>query len=151
MFRYLSAILAVVVLVTSGCGCRRRPAWTYEGKLHNVIAAADRVVVIDAGFDCYGQDSKAKTLVELSKPDEARQFAEHIEFEKGQTTAVCPCNGYPRIDWYKGKDRLATVSIQHGQAIRWKGFQADAKLTSKSSQWLRHWLADHGVDPAKMK
>jgi cytolysin (calcineurin-like family phosphatase) len=64
---------------------------------------------------------------------------------------MCPCNGYPRIDWYRGKERLAIVSVQHCKAIRWKGFQADATLTSKSSQWLQEWLADHGVDREKMK
>jgi hypothetical protein len=151
MFRCLATMLAVVVLLTSGCGCRRRPAWTYDGKLHAAVANADRIAVIDAGFDCYGRDSKAKTLFELSNPDEVRQFAEHLEFQKSQSFAACPCNGYPRIDWYRGKDRIATASIQHGQAIRWKGFQGDAKLTSKSSQWLLQWLADRGVDAAKMK
>jgi hypothetical protein len=149
MLKYLSAALAVAMIVSGGCS--RRPAWTYQGNFHAAIAEADRMVVIDAGFDCYGRDTKAKVLVEVSKPDEIRQFAENIEFQKGQTLGCCPCNGYPRVDWYQGKQRLATVSIQHGQAIRWKGFQADAKLTSTSSRWLVQWLTDHGVDAVKMK
>jgi hypothetical protein len=142
-------MFAIVMLASGGCG--RHPTLTYKGELHNAIAKADRVVFIDAGFDCYGRDATAKTLFELSKPDEIQQFAERLEFQKGQSLAMCPCNGYPRVDWYQGKERLATVSIQHCQAVRWKGFQADAKLTSTSSQWLQQWLADHGVDPVKMK
>ncbi len=151
MLKCLTALLGIVVLLLSGCGCGRHPGWTYRGQLHGMIAKADRVVVLDAGFDCYGRDSKAKPLFELSDPDEIREFAEHLEFKKGQTLATCRCNGYPRVDWYQGKQRLATVSVQHGQAIRWKGFQADAKLTSSSSRWLVQWLTDHGVDAEKMK
>jgi hypothetical protein len=151
MSKYLWAMLAIVTLLSGGCSCSRHPGWTYKGEFHDAIAKADRVVIIDGGFDCYGHDSKVKTLFELSEPAEIQQFAERLEFQKGQALAVCPCNGYPRVDWYKGKERLALVSIQHGQAVRWKGFHADAKLTSKSSRWLQQWLAEHGVDPAKMK
>ena len=151
MLKCLTALLGIVVLLLSGCGCGRHPGWRYHGQLHDAIAKADRVVVLDAGFDCYGRDSKAKPLFELSDPDGIREFAEHLDFKTGQTLATCPCNGYPRVDWYQGKQRLATVSVQHGQAIRWKGFQADAKLTSSSSRWLVQWLTDHGVDAEKMK
>ena len=151
MTKHLSAIMAVVALLTSGCGCSRHPAWTCKGEFHNAIAKADRVVFIDDGFDCYGRNSKAKILFELSKLDEIRQLAERLEFQTSQTLAVCPCNGYPRVDWYQGKQRLAIISIQHGKAIRWKGFQGDAKLTPKSGQWLLQWLADHGVDSEKIK
>jgi hypothetical protein len=149
MLKLLSATFVIVIAASGGCG--RHPAWSYQGNFHNVIANADRMVVIDAGFDLYGRDTKAKTLFELSKPDEIRQFAENLAFQKGQTLGLCPCNGYPRVDWYEGKKCVATISIQHCQAIRWKGFQADAKLTSKSSRWLQQWLTDHGVDAAKMK
>jgi hypothetical protein len=148
MTKCVSALLAIVALAG---GCGRHPAWTYKGDFHNKIAQADRVVVVDAGFDCFGQDTKAKTLFELSKPDEIRQLAEQLEFQKSQTLGVCPCNGYPRIDWYRGKERLVTVSVQHCKAIRWKGFQADATLTPKSGEWLHEWLTAHHVDAAKMK
>ena len=149
MLRIISATFVLAIAASGGCG--RHPAWTYQGDFHNVIANADRMTVIDAGFDLYGRDTKAKTLFEVAKPDEIRQFAENLVFQKEQALGLCPCNGYPRVDWYQGKKRLATVSIQHGQAIRWKGFQADAKLTSTSSRWLVQWLSDHGVDAVKMK
>lgn len=151
MTKCLGATLAVVFLLTGGCGCSNRPTWKYDGALHKAIAGADRVVLLDAGFDCYNRNPKANTLAELSEPDEIRQFAERLEFDKNQSLTGCPCNGYPRVDWYQGKTRLATVSIQHAQAIRWKGFGADGKLTSKSSKSLLQWLLDHGADPAKMK
>jgi hypothetical protein len=104
-------------------GDHNHPTWTYQGNFHNAIAKADRMVIIDAGFDCYGRDTKAKTLFEVSKPDEVRGFAEHLAFQQGQIFAMCPCNGYPRVDWYRGKDRLATVSIQHGRRFAGKDFR----------------------------
>lgn len=150
MLKYLSAMLVIAALLSGGCG-HNPPAWTYKGEFHKAIADADRVAVIDDGFDCFGKNTKAKTLFELTTPDEIKQFAEQLVIEKGQTLGMCPCSGYPRVDWYRGKERLATVSIQHCQAIRWKGFQADAKLTSKFGRWLQKWLAEKGVDPVKMK
>jgi hypothetical protein len=142
-------ILAILALPCLGCG--GPPAWKYTGQFHTAIAAADRVVVYDDGFDPYGNDSKAKILFEISKPDEIKQLAENLQFQKSQKLDSCPCIGYPRIDWYQGKERLAFVSVQHCKAIRWKQFQADALLTSKSGQWIHQWLSDHGVDPTKMK
>ena len=147
--RELAALLIVLAVACGGCG--RHPTWRYDGKLHNAIANADRMAVVDGGFDFYGRDTKAKTLFQISNAAEIRQFAERLEFVTSQTLASCPCNGYPRIDWYQGKTRIATVSVQHGHAIRWKGFGADAKLTSRSSRWLVQWLTDHGVDAVKMK
>jgi hypothetical protein len=151
MFKFLSAMLVLAIVASGGCGCGRHPTWTYKGDFHRAIAKADRMVIVDAGFDCYGRAPKAKILFEMAKPDEVRQFAEQLEFQKGQTLAVCNCNGYPRVDWYEGKTRVVTASIQHAQAIRWKGFHADAKLTSTSSRWLLQWLSEHGVDLEKMK
>jgi hypothetical protein len=152
MTKYFLATLAAVALFSGGCGCSRKPvAWKYDSKLHNTIAKADRVVVYDEGFDPYGNDSKAKALFTLSNADDIKQLAEGLEFQSGQTLGGCPCNGYPRVDWFQGKQRIATIAVQHCKAIRWKGFQADAKLTSRSGEWLQQWLTEHGVDPAKMK
>jgi hypothetical protein len=149
MTKYFYMALIFVFFLSGGCG--NHPAWKYNGEFHKAIANADRVVVFDDGFDCFGKNTKAKPLFELSKPDEIKQLAEQLVFEKGQTLDVCYCNGYPRVDWYRGKERLATVSIQHCKAVRWKGFQADGKLTSKSGQWLKQWLVEKGVDQEKMK
>ena len=98
-----------------------RPAskWRYDGKLHNAIANADRMAVVDGGFDCYGRDTKAKTLFK-SETRRDPPVCRASGVRTGQTLGSCPCNGYPRIDWYQGKARIATVSVQHGQAIRWK-------------------------------
>ena len=146
-----SVSLTLVAVALLGGGCSRHPTWTYRGEFHEAIAQADRAVFRDDGFDYYGRASKAKTLFEITEPSEIRQFAERLEFKKGQVLTVCACAGYPRIDWYRGKEHIALASIQHGRAVRWKGFQGDAHLTPKSSQWLVKWLAEHGVDEKKMK
>ena len=65
------------------------------------------------------------------------------------------CCGYPGIDWYKGKKRLALTAVQHGMGIRWKKFgtsyvgpirfYGDVPLTTDSALWLIDWLRGHGV------
>ena len=64
---------------------------------YGAIAKADRMAVIDGGFDCYGRDTKAKPLFEVSKPDEElRRFAEILEFETGQSrAALAPATAIP--------------------------------------------------------
>jgi hypothetical protein len=149
MARFVSAAFVVAILL-GGCS-RSQPTWSYNGELHKAIEKTDRIVVYDAGYDYYGKASKAKPIREVSDAAEVQRVAGQLEFEKKQVLTMCPCTGYPRIDWYRGKDRIAIVSVQHGETIRWKGFQGDARLTPKSSQFLVQWLGEHGVSEEKMK
>ena len=71
-------------------------------------------------------------------------------FQSGQERSLCACSGYPGMDWYRGKQRIALTSIQHGRAVRWEGFQGDAQLTQESGAWLVRWLVQHEVDEGKM-
>ena len=67
----------------------------------------------------------------------------------------CLCCGWPGIDWYKGRKRLALTSVQHGHGIRWKEFgtqyfgplrgYGDIPLTNESAIWLIEWLGSHGI------
>ena len=95
MLKCLSAMLGIVVLLLSGCGCGRHPGWKYRGQLHEAIAKADRLVILDAGFDCYGRDSKAKPLFEISDPDEIREFAEHLDSRRGRCLPRAPATAIP--------------------------------------------------------
>jgi len=58
-------------------------------------------------------------------------------FQPEQTTRSCECVGYPGIDWYRGRERIAVTSVQHYRAIRWKDFPTDAVLTPESAAWLK--------------
>lgn len=55
------------------------------------------------------------------------------------------CCGYPGIDWWKGGERVALTSVQHGLALRWGFFSDDYPFTDESSKALVQWLKDRGI------
>ena len=132
----------------------------YGGQLHRATTQADRIVFRNGGFDCHGSVDDDPILYTVTDPAEIDLIRSKIRFKwrlywysHGRT---CMCCGYPGMDWYKGTDRLALTSIQHGKRIRWKGFSTrrfarlrsgygDADLTEASAQWLQHWLQDKGI------
>ena len=144
----LAVGVVAVALFAGGCG--RRGTWTYQGQFHDAVVEADRVVVRDGGFRYEGDPDDHAVLFEVTDPTEIEELRENLEFENRQQRSVCPCLGYPGVDWYRGNRRIAHASIQHGRAIRWGGFQADARLTEESSAWLVQWLLDHEIDEDKM-
>lgn len=145
MTRSRLAILLTFVLLPGGCRKPPGEPWSCQGELHRAIAAADRVVVRDGGFDGPRPADQQKVLFRIAKPAELREIYDNLQFVPDQERHRCNCCGYPGIDWYKGKQRLALTSVQHGAAIRWEGFPGDARLTEASSAWLKRWLIDHGV------
>lgn len=149
MAKYITVPAVTIALVAGACS--RRPTWTYESQFHDAVALADRVVVRDGGFDFDGNTENPPVLFELTDPGEIKELCEGLAFESGQERSSCQCNGYPRVDWYRGGEQIATTSIQHGRAIRWIEFQGDAQLTEESAAWLVPWLVQHGVDQARME
>ena len=109
---------------------------------HRTIAAADRIVVRDGGFDCCGPVDDEAVLFEVTDPAEIKAVFEHLKFTG--TTGSCACCGFPGIDWYHGHERLALTAVQHGLAIRFGGL--DWCLSKESRDWLTHWLVTHGVN-----
>ena len=124
---------------------RKRDNWSYDGAFHRLVNGADRIVIRDGGYDCCIPTDGQKSLVVIRGEQAVREFNENLEFVEQQSPSYCFCCGYPGIDWYKGERRLALTSVQHGTAIRWKGFPGDVALTKQSSKWLVQWLLDHGV------
>jgi hypothetical protein len=101
--------------------------------------------VRDDGFVSPRPIEQRGVLFTVTDPMELRQLVEKIQFQKAQNTNSCACLGYPGIDWYRGQERIAATSVQHGRAVRWKDFPADALLTEESAAWLRQWLMGHGI------
>jgi len=149
MIKYRTILMVAIGLAVAGCG--RQSAWRYQGELHKLIAGADRIVVRDGGFKDADGSTDDRILFEVTAPSQVKEVLENLELRKKQDLSRCACPGYPRLDWYQGKQRIALTSIQHGRAIRWKGFRGDAQLTGKSAEWLVHWLSRQGVDPNKIK
>jgi hypothetical protein len=119
--------------------------WTDHGEFLKAISAADAIVVRDGGFDCCQSVDGQKTLFRVTDPHEIKEIAAHIKFQSLQATEGCMCCGYPGIDWYKDGQRIALTSLQHGVALRWKGYPGDAQFTQESAAWIVTWLAKHAV------
>jgi hypothetical protein len=142
-------VLAVAIASLAG-GCSGRPTFTYQGEFHDAVAKADRVVVRDGGFDFDGATDHSAVLFEVTDSGEIAALCENLQFKSKQKRSTCYCAGYPRVDWYGGREQLAITSIQHGRAVRWEGFQGDADLTQESGAWLVEWLVEHGVERDKL-
>jgi hypothetical protein len=137
---------------------------TISTQYNEAIAGADKLVIRAGGFNCCGDVSNNKVLLTVSDPQSLKDIKEHIVFRnhtiKHSYDESCMCCGYPGLDWYKGNHRIVLSSVQHGHAIRWKGFTSlrlfylfkvfygDAPLTEESAQWLNQWLKEHHCDKA---
>ena len=111
-------------------------------RFHSAIAGADRIVIRDGGFDCCctNVDTQAVLLVLTNQADIA-EFNSLIKFRA--PVMKCRCCGYPGVDWWKGEERLALTSVQHGHALRWDGFSGDVGFTRSSSRMVRKWFKTH--------
>lgn len=151
-------------------GCLRAVTYhkdiRYDKPFGPAIAASDRIVVRDGGFDCCGPVDETNILFVVTQPEEITAVAEHIQFESRTTTnslwESCMCCGGPGIDWYRGKKRIVFTAMQHGHAIRWRGFSTmrilgfragygDGPLTKESQVWLKAWFSSHGIDRKEEK
>jgi hypothetical protein len=125
--------------------------WIYDGSLHKVMLEADRIVIRDGGMDCCNPVDDNPVLCEIKDCEEIKKFIENLNIENYQTSAGCGCCGWPGIDFYKGKKRIALTSIKHGGVIWWRKLPSEANLTKGTREWLRKWCVDHGVPEAKLK
>ncbi len=124
--------------------------WEYDGSFHDLVDIADRIIIRNGGYNCCGSVDDDSVLLTITNPEEIAKFNATLQFETNQTWNACMCCGFPGIDWYRGKYRLALTGLQHGHALRWKGFPGDAFFTKQSSQQIAQWLLDHGIpDPHK--
>ena len=135
-------------------GCRTSETdilapWRYDGNFSQLVENADRIVVRDGGLDCCGPVDSQKVLAVIEGTAAVKAFTSHIVIETNQTDflAAAYC-GYPGIDWYKRKKRIALTAVEGGggvHALRWKGFPRPAFLTKESREWLTRWLLSHGI------
>lgn len=113
------------------------------------ISEADRIVVRDGGFDCCVPEEKIDrqpVLAVVTNAAEVAAFTAMIQFEDSPSTgAYCMCCGHPGIDWWKGGERLALTSVQHGKALRWRTFSDDYPFTAESAAALARWFEDRGI------
>ena len=130
---------------------------------HTAIANANRIVIRGEGYDCCGRadNSAEKILLEITDPAIVAEIRANTQFlditYDEENWNMCMCCGWPRMDWYEGKRRVAFTAIQHSSGIRWRGFShrmflghrigyADAPLTEESCHWYTNWFSAHGIE-----
>jgi hypothetical protein len=146
--RSLFIVVVVVSVLVAAAASMWRNAHDlgrYQQRFDAVAAWSDRIVVRCGGFNCCRPVDGQSVLFEVTDPQELADVRRHIELVAETPGSYCMCCGYPGVDWYRGKRRLALTSLHHGNALRWKGFPKDARLTNKSGAWVVAWLASHGV------
>jgi hypothetical protein len=114
-----------------------------------LIDSADKVMIRDGGFDCCGSVEKNPIVATITDRDAILHFNSLIGFSETQLMMGCACCGGPGIDWYQGDTCIVLSAVQHGTAIRWKGFPADADFSSSASIKIAQWLADHNSPGTK--
>jgi hypothetical protein len=116
---------------------------SYDGDFHKIIEKADKIVVRDGGYKCCGRVVDSDVIIyETRDAQEIKEVYDNIDFKIEEYNSDCMCCGYPGIDWYKGKKRIALTALKHGKQLKGSGYN---KLTQKSSKWLCAWLIKHGA------
>lgn len=138
----------------------QRPIRCDKQAFHEVVAHCDRIVVRRGGFDCCRGVDHDWVLMTITNKAEVLELAAHLHFAATTTTnsllESCLCCGFPGIDWYVGRKRVALTAVQHIQNLRWRGFSTarilgtsvahgDAPLTADSRRWLTNWFERHSL------
>ena len=120
---------------------------TETNRFATLIAAADRIVVRKGGYICHSKNVDEQPIAAtITNAAEIAAFNRSIRFYRNYPGLADWCCGYPGIDWWAGDRRIVLSSVQHGRALRWKGFSGDIPFVKESSEKLRAWLKDHGID-----
>jgi len=128
------------------CGCQTDSGWIYDGALHEVILESDRIVVRDGGLDCCKNIDKDTILYDTSDAYDVNLFLTKFNLNNYQRPVEnANCCGWPGIDFYKGRKKLATTSLKGCKLIKWEGIPSDAVLTTGSQKWIKAWLIENGV------
>jgi hypothetical protein len=120
--------------------------WKYDGRLHRLVATADRVVIRDGGLDCCCPVDGQKVLLEIRGTNAVQEFARLFVVLTNQVynqgAAYC---GYPGLDWYRGTNRIALTAFHSNLGLIWTGFPAVARLSDESLRWATDWLLKHNI------
>lgn len=118
--------------------------YEWAAGLRDVISSADRFIVRTGGT-CHRRYDKEKIIFETDNQDEIAGLISLITIDEKASNGVCMCCGAPTMEFYKNGKLIAMVGIQHGKALRWGGWPADAMLTEESIKQFTEWLYVRGV------
>ncbi len=115
--------------------------WRQLAKFRELVKEADRVEVHDMRM-LFKDDSDGKDLCcVLTDKDEIAAFVKLLGFAR--KAPPCGCKGNPSIEWWKGDECIARLSIHHyGYRVSiWGcGATVDRGLTFQSRLELNRWF-----------
>lgn len=113
------------------------------------ISSANRIVLRD-GFS--HPMSYGPVLLTVADRQDVADFRKHLDLLPDDNFNTWYhhdhiCYGHLTIEWYRGRARIAHARLMGGVLQECKGFrgEGDPHLTTDAANWLRNWLADHGL------
>lgn len=100
---------------------------------------------VRTGGQCHRNVSKEETLFETRDVESVRAMLATIVIDEPASRGHCMCCGGPTVELLRGKELAASLTIHHGQAIRWYGWPGDGRLTLDSADAFCAWLSKHGA------
>ena len=113
--------------------------------LDQLLPKVTRVRALASGM-FRGQAMSSEAVLDTSDAQALTDFRKTLRIaEDRRTFSHCSCLGGPTLELFSGPELLATIGLQHGQAMRWKQWKHDAKLCN--GQILNDWLTRYGIEP----
>jgi hypothetical protein len=118
----------------------------WDRVLRDALEGATHVRVRSDGWNDSSQD---KTLVEVQDGAQVQALIDSIHINEAAPEFHCMCLGAPILEFYRGDRRVVTLSMHHGEAVRWGAvWPGDVWLTESSAESLCRWLAARGAKGA---
>jgi tetratricopeptide (TPR) repeat protein len=112
--------------------------------LDALLPRVSRVRVLSGGL-YRGEAVPSAVLLATSEPGAIAALRGCFAIvEDPRTFGHCGCLGGPTLELFAGAERVATIGLQHGHAIRWGRWKHDAQL--RDGGLLNAWLTGHGVE-----
>ncbi len=112
--------------------------------LDELLATVTRVRALSGGI-FRGATIPSAVLLDTSEPAALDAFRACLTISEDPSTfGHCACLGGPTLELFARGERVATVGLQHGRAIRWSRWKHDATLRDGLS--LDRWMKGLGLE-----
>ncbi len=71
------------------------------------------------GTGCGRNPGRRAPLDVLESPEEVRAFVETLDIDAAGVGQLCMCCGSLSLDFFRGDQRVVSLSVHHGQRLRW--------------------------------
>jgi hypothetical protein len=111
--------------------------------LREALKGADRLLVEDVEPRPPGDRAKPFEYKDAAK---IATLVNGLDFVETKGAFECMCLGDSKVTFFKGKQKLATLSHHHGRSLRWnKGkWEGDSLFTDEAAKLWREWFKAQG-------